>query len=78
MSRRHPPSGLRLARNATRTAIANRTKSSDDNFQPDLHQPVGALPDPDEKNAVAVCYVELRHEGRPVDPQPRLAKREDR
>jgi hypothetical protein len=44
MSRRHPPSGLRLARNATRTAIANRTKSSDDNFQPDLHQPVGALP----------------------------------
>ena len=41
-------------------------------------EPVGALPGTDEKNASATFYMELRRDGRPVDPQSRLASRDGR
>jgi septal ring factor EnvC (AmiA/AmiB activator) len=39
-------------------------------------EPVGAMPAADDENAGAVFYLELRRDGRPVDPQSRLANRE--
>jgi murein hydrolase activator len=39
-------------------------------------EPVGAMPDGVDKTA-ATLYVELRHDGRPVDPQPWLAPRDE-
>lgn len=39
-------------------------------------EPVGALPETDEKNASATFYMELRRDGRPVDPQSRLVSRD--
>lgn len=39
-------------------------------------EPVGAMPGADDKNASVTIYLELRRDGRPVDPQPRLASRE--
>jgi murein hydrolase activator len=39
-------------------------------------EPVGAMPGTDDRNAGAMFYLELRRDGRPVDPQSRLASRE--
>jgi len=39
-------------------------------------EPVGAMPGADDRNAGAMFYLELRRDGRPVDPQSRLASRE--
>lgn len=39
-------------------------------------EPVGAMPDAVDK-ATGTLYVELRHDGRPVDPQPWLAPRDE-
>ncbi len=39
-------------------------------------EPVGAMPGADDGNAAAAFYFELRRDGRPVDPQTRLAGRE--
>lgn len=39
-------------------------------------EPVGNLPDADGKDTGATLYVELRRDGRPVDPQSRLASRD--
>lgn len=39
-------------------------------------EPVGAMPGADAANAGATFYFELRRDGRPVDPGPRLAGRE--
>jgi len=33
---------------------------------------VGSLPGTDDKNASVNFYLELRHDGRPVDPKSRL------
>jgi len=41
-------------------------------------EPVGSLADADEKNASASFYFELRRDGRPVDPQSRLASRDQK
>jgi septal ring factor EnvC (AmiA/AmiB activator) len=39
-------------------------------------EPVGSLPDADDKGAGANFYFELRGDGRPVDPQSRLGSRD--
>jgi murein hydrolase activator len=39
-------------------------------------EPVGAMPGGADANASAALYVELRRDGRPIDPQSRLASRE--
>ncbi|HEV2185761.1 MAG TPA: peptidoglycan DD-metalloendopeptidase family protein [Stellaceae bacterium] len=39
-------------------------------------EPVGAMSDADDENAGSMLYLELRRDGRPVDPQSRLASRE--
>jgi septal ring factor EnvC (AmiA/AmiB activator) len=39
---------------------------------------VGTLPDADGKNASVTFYVELRRDGRPVDPQSRLGSRDQK
>jgi septal ring factor EnvC (AmiA/AmiB activator) len=39
-------------------------------------EPVGAMPGSDDKTAGVMFYLELRRDGRPVDPQSRLASRE--
>lgn len=39
-------------------------------------EPVGTMPGADDRNAAAMFYLELRRDGRPVDPQSRLASRE--
>jgi murein DD-endopeptidase MepM/ murein hydrolase activator NlpD len=39
-------------------------------------EPVGAMPDAVDKAAGGALYVELRRDGRPVDPQPWLAPRD--
>jgi murein DD-endopeptidase MepM/ murein hydrolase activator NlpD len=39
-------------------------------------EPVGALPDAVDKASGGALYVELRRDGRPVDPQPWLASRD--
>ena len=39
-------------------------------------EPVGAMSGVDDENAGAMFYLELRRDGRPVDPQSRLASRE--
>jgi murein hydrolase activator len=41
-------------------------------------EPVGSLPDTDDKSASATFYIELRRDGRPVDPQSRLGSRDQR
>jgi murein hydrolase activator len=41
-------------------------------------EPVGSLADADGKNAGATFYLELRRDGRPVDPQSRLASRDQK
>jgi septal ring factor EnvC (AmiA/AmiB activator) len=41
-------------------------------------EPVGTLPDADGKNASVTFYVELRRDGRPVDPQSRLGSRDQK
>ena len=41
-------------------------------------EPVGSLPDADDKGAGANCYFELRGDGRPVDPQSRLGSRDQK
>jgi septal ring factor EnvC (AmiA/AmiB activator) len=41
-------------------------------------EPVGSLTAPDDKDAGAPLYVELRREGRPVDPQSRLVSRDQK
>jgi septal ring factor EnvC (AmiA/AmiB activator) len=41
-------------------------------------EPVGALPESEDKGARAMLQFELRREGRPVDPQSRLAMRDDK
>ncbi|HYM71577.1 MAG TPA: peptidoglycan DD-metalloendopeptidase family protein [Stellaceae bacterium] len=41
-------------------------------------EPVGVLAGADDKNAGATFYLELRHDGRPVDPQSRLASRDEK
>jgi len=41
-------------------------------------EPVGSLADADEKSASANLYFELRRDGRPVDPQSRLASRDQK
>lgn len=41
-------------------------------------EPVGALAAADDKNASATFYMELRRDGRPVDPQSRLASRDEK
>jgi septal ring factor EnvC (AmiA/AmiB activator) len=41
-------------------------------------EPVGSLSDADSKNAGATFYLELRRDGRPVDPQSRLASRDQK
>jgi septal ring factor EnvC (AmiA/AmiB activator) len=40
-------------------------------------EPVGAMPDAAETGSGGEIYVELRHNGGPVDPQPWLAQRQD-
>jgi len=40
-------------------------------------EPVGVMPDAAEPGSDGVFYFELRRDGRPVDPQPWLAKRDD-
>jgi septal ring factor EnvC (AmiA/AmiB activator) len=39
-------------------------------------EPVGAMPGADDKDASATFYLELRRDGRPTDPQSRLASHE--
>jgi murein hydrolase activator len=39
-------------------------------------EPVGAMPSADDGNPATMFYFELRRDGRPVDPQSRLAARE--
>lgn len=39
-------------------------------------EPVGAMPDAVGDGSGSKLYIELRHDGRPVDPQPLLAKRD--
>jgi septal ring factor EnvC (AmiA/AmiB activator) len=39
-------------------------------------EPVGAMPDAVDKTAGSTLYVELRRDGRPIDPQPWLAPRD--
>jgi septal ring factor EnvC (AmiA/AmiB activator) len=41
-------------------------------------EPVGSLPDNDDKGAGATFYFELRRDGRPVDPQSRLVGRDQK
>ena len=41
-------------------------------------EPVGSLPDADNKGASATFYLELRRDGRPVDPQSRLGTRDQK
>lgn len=41
-------------------------------------EPVGTLAGADDKNASATFYMELRRDGRPVDPQSRLASRDEK
>jgi septal ring factor EnvC (AmiA/AmiB activator) len=41
-------------------------------------EPVGSLPDADDKAAGATFYFELRRDGRPVDPQSRLGSRDQK
>jgi len=41
-------------------------------------EPVGALPDAEDKSASETFYLELRRDGRPVDPQSRLASRDEK
>jgi murein hydrolase activator len=41
-------------------------------------EPVGSVADADEKGASASLYLELRRDGRPVDPQSRLASRDQK
>jgi septal ring factor EnvC (AmiA/AmiB activator) len=41
-------------------------------------EPVGSLPGADDKNVSASFYLELRREGRPVDPQSRLGSRDQK
>jgi murein hydrolase activator len=41
-------------------------------------EPVGSLPGADDKNASTSLYLELRREGRPVDPQSRLGSRDQK
>jgi septal ring factor EnvC (AmiA/AmiB activator) len=40
-------------------------------------EPVGVMPDAAERGSDGVIYFELRRDGRPVDPQPWLAKRDE-
>ena len=40
-------------------------------------EPVGVMPDAAEPGSGGVFYFELRRDGRPVDPQPWLAKRDE-
>jgi murein hydrolase activator len=40
-------------------------------------EPVGAMPDAVGDGSSSKLYIELRHDGRPVDPQPLLAKRDE-
>jgi septal ring factor EnvC (AmiA/AmiB activator) len=39
-------------------------------------EPVGVMPGANDENASVTFYLELRRDGRPVDPQSRLARRE--
>ena len=41
-------------------------------------EPVGSLADGDDKSAGATFYLELRRDGRPVDPQSRLGSRDQK
>jgi septal ring factor EnvC (AmiA/AmiB activator) len=41
-------------------------------------EPVGALPDAEDSGARPVLHLELRREGRPVDPESRLASRDEK
>jgi murein hydrolase activator len=41
-------------------------------------EPVAVMAGPDDKNANAGLYLELRRDGRPVDPQSRLAARDNK
>jgi septal ring factor EnvC (AmiA/AmiB activator) len=41
-------------------------------------EPVGTLPSADDKDASATFYLELRRDGRPVDPQSRLGSRDQK
>ena len=41
-------------------------------------EPVGLAANADDKNASVSVYLELRREGRPVDPQSRLASRDEK
>jgi murein hydrolase activator len=41
-------------------------------------EPVGVMPGADDKDASTTFYLELRRDGRPVDPQSRLASRDDK
>src|SRR4029453_2370904 len=40
-------------------------------------EPVGVMPDAVEPSSGRMIYFELRRDGRPVDPQPWLAKRDE-
>jgi septal ring factor EnvC (AmiA/AmiB activator) len=40
-------------------------------------EPVGMMPDAAEPSSGGTLYFELRRDGRPVDPQPWLAKRDE-
>jgi septal ring factor EnvC (AmiA/AmiB activator) len=41
-------------------------------------EPIGTLPEADDKNTSANFYLELRRDGRPVDPQSRLTSRDQK
>jgi len=41
-------------------------------------EPIGATAGTDDQNASATLYMELRRDGRPVDPQSRLASRDEK
>ena len=41
-------------------------------------EPVGVMPEAADKNGTVALYLELRRDGRPVDPQSRLANRDDK
>jgi len=41
-------------------------------------EPIGSLPDADDKGAGVTAYLELRRDGRPVDPQSRLGSRDQK